>query len=88
MLIAPNVPAVVHEFAKNHREVVRTSLQEYHGRRVIDLRVWLPRSSDGVLVPAPKGLTVDQSLLPELEKGLAAARTALSTSPSAGDPTR
>ena len=77
--------AVVHEFAKNHREVVRTTLQEYQGRRVVDLRVWLPRSSDGVLVQSPKGITLDQSLLSELEHGISAARAALTASPSAID---
>ena len=65
--------AIVHEFKKNHRETVRTSLQEYEGRRVVDLRVWLPRSRDGVLVPGAKGLTVDRALLPELERAVRAA---------------
>ena len=68
--------AIVHEFKKNHRETVRTSLQEYEGRRVVDLRVWLPRSRDGVLVPGAKGLTVDRSLLPELELAIHAAQAA------------
>ena len=71
-----SVAAVVHEFQKNYREVVRTTLQEYHGRSVVDLRVWLPRSRDGVLVPANKGLTIDRSLLPDLERAIQAARTA------------
>lgn len=57
---------VVHEFKKNERETVRTSVSEFAGRRVVDVRVWMPRSSDGVLVPCSKGLTIDQRLLPEL----------------------
>ncbi len=57
---------VVHEFKKNERETVRTSVSEFAGRQVVDVRVWMPRSSDGVLVPCSKGLTIDQRLLPEL----------------------
>lgn len=72
-----SAPAVVHEFPKNAREVVRTTLQEYHGHRVVDLRVWLPRSRDGVLVPAAKGLTVDRALLPELARAVQAAQAAV-----------
>ena len=68
--------AVVHEFKKSPREVVRTTLQELHGRHLVDLRVWLPRSRDGVLVPGAKGLTVDRRLLPELERAVHAARVA------------
>jgi hypothetical protein len=67
----------VYEFARdNDREIVRATLQEFEGREVFDLRVWLPRSSDGVLVPGTKGLSVDRSLLPELERAVIAARIA------------
>ena len=67
----------VHEFAKNKKEIVRTTLQQYEGRSVVDVRVWLPRSSDGVLVPGTKGLTIDRRLLPELERAVRAAREAV-----------
>jgi hypothetical protein len=71
------MPAIVYEFARNNdREVVRATLQEYQGREVADLRVWLPRSSDGVLVPGSKGLSVDRRLLPELEAAVRALREA------------
>lgn len=84
--------AVVYEFQKNHREVVRATLQEFEGRDVIDLRAFLPRSSDGVLVPTPKGLTVDRCLLPHLEAAVRALRDADSISErsmnhSLGEPT-
>jgi hypothetical protein len=69
-------PLIVHAFPKNRREIVRTCLQEFEGRRVVDLRVWLPRA-DGSLVQSAKGLTVDQALLPELEQSITAARAAL-----------
>lgn len=69
-------PVVVYEFQKNAREVIRATLQEFHGRRVFDLRVWLPRSRDGALVPGAKGLTVDRSLLPQIEQAIQAARAA------------
>jgi hypothetical protein len=68
--------AVVHEFQKNHREVVRTSLQQFEGRSVADFRVWLPRSRDGVLVPCAKGLTIDHSQLVDLELAVKAALAA------------
>jgi len=65
---------IVHEFAKNRREIVRTSLYQFEGRDVVDVRVWLPRSRDGQLVPGPKGLTIDRRLLPDLERATQAAR--------------
>lgn len=71
---------VVYEFARNNdQEVVRASLQNFRGRPVADLRVWMPRSSDTVLVPGPKGLTIDQSLLPQLENAVHALRAAAGT---------
>lgn len=77
MLTTERGPAIVYEFARNNdREIVRASLQEYQGRRVADLRVWLPRSSDGVLVAGAKGITLDRSLLPELEAAVRALRHA------------
>lgn len=70
-------PAIVYEFSRNNdREIVRASLQEYQGRRVADLRVSLPRSSDGVLVAGMKGLTIDRALLPHLEAAVRALRDA------------
>ena len=80
-------PVIVAEFRKNHRELVRATLQSFGGRRVVDLRVWLPRSSDGVLVPGRKGLTVDDALLPELERAVHAACVAIGVpTPSACTP--
>ena len=82
-MIAPaarsdTTPHIVAEFPRaNDREVVRCALQNFDGRRTIDLRVWLPRSRDGVLVPSPKGIALDRSLLPLLEDALRAARLAL-----------
>jgi hypothetical protein len=75
VLTAPNI---VYEFPRaNDREVVRCALQEFDGRRVVDLRVWMPRSRDGVLVPSPKGLSIDRVLLPFLEDAVRAARVAI-----------
>jgi hypothetical protein len=64
---------IVHEFKKNERETVRTSVAEFAGRQVVDVRVWMPRSSDEVLVPCPKGLTIDRRLLPDLIEAIRCA---------------
>lgn len=81
----PSVDAVhVHEFQKNRRTVLRTSLQTFEGRQVVDIREWMPRSRDGVLVPCAKGITFDRALVPELEAAVRALRSALAA-PAAGD---
>jgi len=67
---------VVFEFRQSRLETIRATLGIFEGRDVVDLRVWLPRSSDGVLVPGKKGLTIDRTLLPELEAAVHALRVA------------
>lgn len=64
----------VHEFVKNAREIVRASLGEYQGSEILDLRVFYMNSA-GNAAPTPKGLTLSRSLLPELERAVAALRT-------------
>lgn len=68
-------PHVVHEFAKNGREVVRAALDVYQGRPVIDLRVFVP-SAGGSFVPTRKGLTLSRESLPQLEAAVRALRDA------------
>jgi hypothetical protein len=73
----------VHEFVKNGREVVRTSLGEYRGSEVIDLRVFYMNSA-GTSSPTPKGLTLSRSLLPRLEEAVAALRSQVDAEATTG----
>jgi len=75
-LSEPVVVSVVREFKKSEIDVVRATLSEFAGRSLADIRVWMPKSSDGVLVPTPKGLTIDRALLPQLEEAMHARRVA------------
>ena len=65
-------PVVVAEWPRNKREVVRVSLDEYYGRKVIDCRSWW-YSDEGELKPGRSGLTLTLKHLPNLAKGLADA---------------
>lgn len=71
-------PTVVAEFAKSKLETVRATLQDYAGRRVLDLRSFMPKR-DGTLVPTRRGLTIGIDALPELEEAVKAARAAVGT---------
>ncbi len=53
-------------FRKADGAEVRVSVQEYKGRRVVDVRVWY-RPRQGIeYVPTRKGITIDADKLPEL----------------------
>ena len=81
-LLAGRSPRAIPAFASrmwrpDYEATIRATLGTFEGRRVFDLRVWLPRSSDGVLVPGKKGITLDRTQLPELERAVRAAISAI-----------
>ena len=45
---------------------VRVSVQDYKGRRVLDVRVWYRPRQGTEYVPTRKGITIDADKLPEL----------------------
>lgn len=60
---------------KGLREEVRVSLSTVHGRRLLDLRVFVDRMGKG-RVPTQKGLTVSAERIPALIAALEKAKEA------------
>jgi hypothetical protein len=65
-------PRIIAEIPKNAREMIRVSLGEFHGRAVLDCRIWY-QPGDGDMRPGSKGLTVAIRHLPQLADALAKA---------------
>ncbi len=58
----------IHVIAKNDREQIRISLNEYHGAEYIDIRQFF-LVQDGFR-PTKKGVTLRKDLFPELLSGI------------------
>jgi len=63
------------EITKNARETLRVSIDDYHGHRLVNLRVWYA-TDDGEMRPGKAGLALRPELLPELLNALQSAREA------------
>lgn len=61
---------VITKFKKNATEEVRATLDEYRGKQVIDLRVWVEPDEGKERIPTKKGLTLSVSCFPELKKAI------------------
>src|SRR5882724_9576009 len=57
---------VIAALSKNAAEELRVVLTEFHGRQLIDVRVYATYHSTGQLGPTKKGVTLRVELLPEL----------------------
>lgn len=68
-----NDGAIVAEFEKNSREVVRVSLTEYKGQDLLDVRAFY---QDGGEWKPGKGLALRRDLVTPLRKALQAAEKA------------
>lgn len=69
---APAFPVVIAEWPRNHREVVRVTLDRYNERHLIAVRSWF-RDEAGELRPSRSGITLSVKHLPGLAAGLASA---------------
>ena len=67
-----SAPVVVAEWPRNSREVIRVSLSEYEGRRIVDVRVWYADRT-GDMKPGRAGLTLGIAHLEKLADALAGA---------------
>ncbi|NIT03994.1 hypothetical protein GTO10_03640 [Candidatus Saccharibacteria bacterium] len=64
-------------FSKNTAEEVRTQLTEYHGHRLIDMRVYADSEGKAERVPTKKGLCISVDLFPELKAAVAKLEDAI-----------
>ena len=67
----PTFPAIVAQWDRNTREVIRVELAEYNGRPTINVRVWYRDGQE--LRPTKSGLTLSLKHLPTLASALAVA---------------
>lgn len=65
-------PVIVADLEKNARELVRVSLEEFKGYRLVSVRLWARDPLKG-LVPTRQGVSLRLSLLPGLLGALEAA---------------
>ena len=57
-------------FAKNTREEVRVTLDDFKGHRLINVRVWF-RADDDTMRPGKQGIALRLEQLPDLMAALA-----------------
>ena len=67
---------VIAQFEKNATEVVRVSLTEFRGHKLIDLRVYYSDDA-GQFKPTKKGVSVSVGLYTELKKAIHALEKTL-----------
>lgn len=73
---AINPAVTVATINKNRREELRVVLDTFKGQKLLDVRVFaaITATSDTVMAPTKKGISLQASLLPELIEALTAAR--------------
>ena len=67
----PDTSQVVATFDKNSKEEVRVSIDEYHGKKLVHMRVFY-RADDGEFRPGNKGLAISVDLYRALAGAIAA----------------
>jgi hypothetical protein len=69
---------VIAQFEKNSKEEVRVSIDDFHGRKLINLRVYY-RSSDGEWRPGKQGLALNVERYRDLADALVKVGEVLQT---------
>ena len=67
---------VLAQFEKNTTEVVRVSLTEFRGHKLIDLRVYY-RDDEGQYRPTKKGVSISVDLYTDFKRAMQALERAL-----------
>ena len=62
---------LIEQFEKNATEVVRVSLTEYRGRKLVDVRVYYS-DSEGQYRPTKKGVSLSVDVYPDFKRALLA----------------
>jgi hypothetical protein len=62
---------LIAQFEKNATEVVRVSLTEYRGRKLVDMRVYYS-DDEGQYRPTKKGVSLSLDAYPDFKRALAA----------------
>ena len=62
---------LIEQFEKNATEVVRVSLTEYRGRKLVDVRVYYS-DSEGQYRPTKKGVSLSVDVYPDFKRAMLA----------------
>ena len=62
---------LIEQFEKNATEVVRVSLTEYRGRKLVDIRVYYS-DSEGQYRPTKKGVALSVDVYPDFKRAMLA----------------
>ena len=62
---------LIEQFEKNATEVVRVSLTEYRGRKLVDIRVYYS-DSEGQYRPTKKGVSLSVDVYPDFKRAMLA----------------
>ena len=62
---------LIEQFEKNATEVVRVSLTEYRGRKLVDVRVYYS-DSEGQYRPTKKGVSLSLDVYPDFKRAMLA----------------
>ncbi len=57
-------------FQKNKFQEVRVGIREFKGNDLVDIRTWTMTQGSDDMVPTAKGVSINISLLPKLQKAL------------------
>ena len=67
---------LIEQFEKNATEVVRVSLTEYRGRKLVDVRVYYS-DSEGQYHPTKKGVSLSVDVYPDFKRAMLALEKVL-----------
>ena len=67
---------LIEQFEKNATEVVRVSLTEYRGRKLVDVRVYYS-DSEGQYRPTKKGVSLSVDVYPDFKRAMLALEKVL-----------
>ncbi len=82
-LLAAASGTEIGRFRKSATEEVIVSVETFHGREVVNARVWWTNPETGEILPSRKGLTITTDKLPALLNLLTRAMVAVSPTWSA-----
>ena len=67
---------LIEQFEKNATEVVRVSLTEYRGRKLVDIRVYYS-DNEGQYRPTKKGVSLSVDVYPDFKRAMLALEKVL-----------
>jgi hypothetical protein len=70
--LTPTDSVLITQFEKNKKEEVRVSIDTYHGKKLVNFRVFY-KDADGTMKPGKQGLALSADLYKDLAAAVVAA---------------